>query len=136
MFRLEIAIIALWRENSWITQPAASSTSSTVRIGEYSSHSPGCFGRASSCGWLRERSMPIACAVMALPGPGADQSAITTEIASRTTVTTIDCHRKIVSENGITPVIGSRLLGRLAGLACSCAAEEDRPIAQVAPSPR
>ena len=49
---------------------------------------------------------------------------------------TADCHRKIVSENGITPVMGSRLLGRLAAFACSCAAEDDSPIAQVAPKPR
>jgi hypothetical protein len=34
-----------------------------------------------------------------------------------------DCHKKIVSENGMTPEIESRLLGRLAALACSCAAD-------------
>jgi len=59
-----------------------------------------------------------------------------TEITSKTAVITNDCHMKIVSVKGITPVIGSRLLGRLAAFACSCAAEEDRPIAQVAPSPK
>ena len=68
--------------------------------------------------------------------PGADQIAITTETTSKAAVTAIDCHRKIVSENGITPVIGSSDLGRLAGFACNCAAEEESPIAQVAPSPR
>ena len=80
--------------------------------------------------------MFMSCAVTAVSGPGADQIAITTETASSVAVMTIDCHRKIVSENGMTPVIGSRLLGKLAALACNCAADEDRPIAQVAPSPR
>ena len=36
----------------------------------------------------------------------------------------------------MTPVISSSDLGRLAGFACSCAAEELSPSAQVAPSPR
>ncbi len=58
------------------------------------------------------------------------------DTTSRTAVTTIDCQRKIVSEKGITPVIGSSAFGKLAGFACSCAAEEESPIAQVAPSPR
>ena len=49
---------------------------------------------------------------------------------------TMDCQRKIVSVNGITPVIGSSVLGRLAALAWSWAADELRPRAQVAPSPR
>ena len=56
----------------------------------------------------------MASAVTAVSGPGADQTAITTEIASSTTVMTTDCHKKMVSENGITPVIGRRLFGRLA----------------------
>ena len=48
----------------------------------------------------------------------------------------MDCHRKIVSEKGMTPVISSRGFGKLAGLACNWAADELRPSAQVAPSPR
>src|SRR5215468_10578533 len=111
-----------------MTQPAASKVSSTVRIGEYSSHSPGCFGGGNSCDALLETSMPIDCAVTAVAAPGADQIAMITEIISSTAVITIDCQRKIVSENGITPEMGSRLFGRLAGLACSCAADEERPM--------
>jgi len=84
----------------------------------------------------REASIPIASAVTAVLGPGADQIAMATETTSSTAVIKTDCHRKIVSENGMTPEIESRLLGRLAALACSCAADEDNPMAQVAPSPR
>src|SRR5262245_26053426 len=105
-------------------------------MGECSSHSPGCCGGGTVIASSRVALIPIASAVTALPGPGADHTAMTTEIASSTAVITIDCQRKIVSENGMTPVIGSRLLGRLAALACNCAADDDRPIAQVAPSPR
>src|SRR6476659_5269783 len=107
-----------------------------VNSGECSSHSPGWLGGGSSSWLLGVTSIPIASAVMALLGPGADQIAITTDTARRDAVMTADCHRKIVSENGMTPVIGSRLLGRLAAFAWSCAAEDDSPIAQVAPSPR
>ena len=59
-----------------------------------------------------------------------------TETTSSTAAIAIDCHRKIVSVNGSTPVIASSGLGRLPGLACNCAAEELSPMAQVAPSPR
>jgi hypothetical protein len=48
----------------------------------------------------------------------------------------MDCHRKIVSVNGITPVTWTRPGGMLAGFACSCAADDDKPIAQTAPNPR
>ncbi|CAM5607371.1 hypothetical protein RLIN73S_01754 [Rhodanobacter lindaniclasticus] len=37
---------------------------------------------------------------------------------------------------GSTPVIASNPGGMLAGFACNCAADEDCPIAQIAPSPR
>ncbi|MNC80401.1 hypothetical protein D3C75_1331810 [compost metagenome] len=47
-----------------------------------------------------------------------------------------DCQRKIVCVNGITPVIDRIDGGRLAGLACNCAADDDRPRAHTAPSPR
>jgi hypothetical protein len=63
---------------------------------------------------------------MALVAEGADQIAITVEITISTSARTIDCHRKIVSVKGITPVIASSVLGRLAALACSCAADELR----------
>ncbi len=49
---------------------------------------------------------------------------------------TPDCQRKMVSVNGITPVIARIDGGRLAGLACNCAADDDRPSAHTAPSPR
>ncbi len=54
----------------------------------------------------------------------------------RTAVSAADCHVKIVSLNGITPVIASSGFGMLAGFACNCAADEDKPIAHDAPSPR
>ena len=58
------------------------------------------------------------------------------ETTSSTRPIVIDCHRKMVSLNGSTPVICSNGSGRLAGLACNCAADELSPSAQVAPSPR
>ena len=42
----------------------------------------------------------------------------------------------MVSLNGITPVIGSNVLGILSGVACICAADELSPSAQVAPNPK
>src|SRR5262249_20121697 len=117
-------------------QPRASNASRMVRMGECSSHSPGCFGGATWIESSRETSIPMASAVTAVLGPGADQSAMTTEITSSAAVITTDCHKKNVSENGITPVMGNSDFGRLAAFACNCAADEDSPIAQVAPSPR
>ena len=67
---------------------------------------------------------------------GAVTQQISSETPISTAVSTIDCHRKIVSVKGSTPVISSRPGGIEAGLACSCAAEELRPIAHTAPSPR
>ena len=107
-----------------------------MRIGECSSHSPGCLGGATLIESSREVTIPIASAVTAVLGPGADQIAITIDTTRSTAVITIDCQRKIVSENGMTPVMDKRAFGRLAAFACSCAADEDNPIAQVAPSPR
>ncbi len=62
--------------------------------------------------------------------------AMITEVTISTIVTTMDCQRKMVSLKGMTPVIGRSDFGRLFALAWSCAAEEDRPIAQTAPRPR
>jgi hypothetical protein len=42
----------------------------------------------------------------------------------------------MVSVNGSTPVISTSPGGMLAGLACSCAADELSPIAHTAPRPR
>src|ERR1700730_5323534 len=107
-----------------------------VRIGECSSHSPGLVGGATLTASSLETSMPMASAVTAVAGPGADDIAMMTEITKSTAVITIDCHRKIVSENGRTPVIVSSGFGNVSALACNCAADDDSPIAQVAPSPR
>ena len=49
---------------------------------------------------------------------------------------TPDCHKKIVSVNGIMPVIDRIDGGKLAGLACNCAADDDSPSAHTAPRPR
>jgi hypothetical protein len=61
-------------------------------------------------------------------------------MAVDTTISTpaisIDCHRKIVWLNGMTPVMASRLGGRLAALAWSCAGAELSPSAQMALIPR
>ena len=121
--------------NSCHSQPPASATTIKVRIGLYSSHSPGRVGGAI-CSRGAATSSPIICAVTALLSEGADRCDSTIEITSRTAAISRDCHRKIVCENGMTPVMSRSGLGRLPGLACNCAAEELRPSAQVAPSPR
>ena len=103
--------------------------------GLYSSHSPGRCGRITS---VRGASTftSIACAVTAFCSEGAESCATTIDMTIRTTMITRDCQRKIVSENGMTPVICNSGLGRLAGFACSWAADELKPSAQVAPTPR
>ncbi|MNT90014.1 hypothetical protein D3C72_2308420 [compost metagenome] len=58
------------------------------------------------------------------------------EMTIRASSITPDCHRKIVCVKGITPVIDRIEGGRLAGLACNCAADDDRPNAHTAPRPR
>jgi hypothetical protein len=85
--------------------------------------------------WLATASSKASTVRAALP-VGAVSQQISSETRISTAVSTIDCHRKIVSVNGSTPVISSRPGGIEAGLACSCAAEELRPIAQTAPRPR
>src|ERR1700720_4420082 len=106
------------------------------RTGECASHSPGFVGGATLTASSLETSMPMASAVTAVAGPGADDIAMMTEISKSTAVITIDCHRKIVSENGMTPVIGNSGFGRLAAFACNCAADNASPIAHVRPDPR
>src|SRR5450432_3199750 len=75
-------------------------------------------------------------AVCACAASGADHQAMSTETVIRTAVNANDCHRKIVSVKGITPVIASSGLGMLAGFACNWAADDERPIAHEAPRPR
>ncbi|MNG32125.1 hypothetical protein D3C84_1180650 [compost metagenome] len=66
----EMALIAGLVENSWNSQPAASSTSAMVSSGLCSSHSPGRV-RGCNAGMLKLGSMPQAAASRALFGPGA-----------------------------------------------------------------
>lgn len=130
-----MAVITGLLANSLNSQPNASSESSTVSSGLYSSHSPGrvrrCSGSGSACAAPGNSS-----AVRALPAAGAVSQAISSETRISTEVSAIDCHRKMVSVNGRTPVISTSPGGMLAGLACSCAADELRPIAHTAPRPR
>ncbi|MNR06226.1 hypothetical protein D3C85_1222890 [compost metagenome] len=70
MFRPEMAVMAGLVENSWYSQPPARATSSRIRIGLYSSHSPGRV-RLGGGGRLKDGSTPQAWASRALPGPGA-----------------------------------------------------------------
>ena len=81
-------------------------------------------------------STPQSSALRALLGPGAVAYAITSETITSAANRTPDCQRKMVWVNGITPVIDRIDGGRLAGLACNCAAEDDSPSAHTAPSPR
>jgi hypothetical protein len=74
--------------------------------------------------------------VRALRSDGAVSQHTSSEAAIRQAVSAKDCHRKIVLVNGSTPVIASRPGGMLVGFACSCAADDDKPIAHTAPRPR
>ncbi len=102
--------------------------------GLYSSHSPGRV-RGGSVG-VEVSPTSKSRAVRAFASDGAVNQQISSDAAISTAVSTIDCHRKIVWLKGNTPVIASSPGGMLPGLACNCAADEDRPIAQIAPSPR
>ena len=67
---------------------------------------------------------------------GAEAHAITTLRAIRTAAITSDCQVRIVAPKSSTPVISSSSGGSDAGVACSCAADDDRPSAHTAPRPR
>lgn len=133
--RLAIAVTAGLLANSPNSQPNASSDSSTVSSGLYSSHSPGRV-RGGSDGAFASSTSTNSRAVRAASPPGAVIHATSSDTLIRIAVSAIDCHRKIVCENGSTPVISTSPGGMLAGLACSCAAEDDSPIAHTAPRPR
>ena len=60
---------------------------------------------------------------------------MTTVSAIRIAAIVSDCQVRMVSPKSRTPVIFSRSGGSDSAVACSCAAEEDRPSAQTAPSP-
>ncbi len=135
MLRFEIALTAPFVANSRPSQIAPSRTSSKLSSGLYSSHSPGRL-RVAAAGSTTRTSTSHSAARRACAPRGADHHAISIDTPINTVVSTIDCHRKIVSPNGITPVIFSSAGGRLAAFACSCAADEERPIAHDAPRPR
>lgn len=61
---------------------------------------------------------------------------MTSETTIKASSNTPDCQRKMVWVNGITPVIDRIDGGRLPGLACNCAADDESPRAQTAPRPR
>src|SRR4249919_397817 len=117
--------------NSLASQPKASSDSAMVSKGVFSSQSPGRAVRSVETGAGVSTGAPRTASPV-----GAVHHAIATDTAINTLVSAIDCHRKIVCENGNTPVIASNAGGMLAGLACNCAAEELNPIAHTAPRPR
>ncbi len=102
--------------------------------GLYSSHSPGRV-RGGNTG-VEVSPMSKSCAVRAFASDGAVVQQMRSDTTINTHVNTIDCHRKMVWLKGSTPVIASNPGGMLAGLACSCAADDDNPIAQIAPNPR
>ena len=132
-----MAIHGLFVMNSCASQPKPSAHSSSVSSGLRSNHSPGRRVAASAfTTGASVRSTPRSCAVTERSAPGADHSATAIDTTISTPAIAIDCHRKMVSVKGITPVMFRMLLGRLLALACSCAAEELRPSAQVAPMPR
>src|SRR6478672_11031181 len=131
----EIAVIHDFEVNSSIIHPSVSATMMTVSSGLYSSHSPG-RSRCGSAAVLISTSILMSCAVTARLPIGADDQAIATETINSTTNIAIDCHRKIVSVNGMMPTILNSAGGSDVGFACNCAAEDDRPSAHVAPRPR
>jgi hypothetical protein len=90
----------------------------------------------SSGGGRASAASGNASAVRTASPVGAVKYATASDTAINAAVSTIDCHSRIVCVNGSTPVIASRPGGMLAGLACSCAAEELSPKAHTAPRPR
>src|SRR5262245_33195117 len=100
-----------------------------LRMGLYSSHSPGRDGPlavVAACGC--NAAPGTSSTVRTLAPAGTVNHTMITVTMTSTAVSAIDCHRKIVCVNGSTPVIGSKPGGMLAGLACNCAADDDRPI--------
>ena len=102
--------------------------------GLYSSHSP---GRVRRAGVSDVASCCASCGAPRAASPtGAVHHAMAIDTAINTAVSAIDCHSRIVCENGRMPVIASNAGGMLAGFACNCAADELNPIAHTAPRPR
>ena len=102
---------------------------------EYSSHSPG-RARGGSGSTRSERSTSRSSAVRIAAPCGAEAHAIATLSTIRTAAMVSDCQVRIVAPKSSTPVISSSSGGSDAGVACSWAAEDERPSAQTAPRPR
>src|ERR1700754_352267 len=121
--------------NSCTSQPIPSNPTTTDSNGLYSSHSPG-RSRGGSFGVALFESTTNSLAVRAWAWLGAVSQHTMSEATIRQASNTCDCHRKIVCENGNTPVMANSPGGMLAGLACNWAADELRPSAHTAPRPR
>ena len=102
---------------------------------EYSSHSPG-RPRGGSGSTRSERSTSMSSAVRIAAPCGAEAQAIATLRAIRTAAIVSDCQVRIVAPKSSTPVISSSSGGSEAGVACNCAADDDKPSAQTEPRPR
>ncbi len=135
MLSPEIAASGLLDENSCQSQPRLKTTMRMVISGLYSSHSLGRWRGGSAASSICT-STPSFSAVTACTRAGAESHATAVETAIRMPQSSIDCQRKMVSVKGMTPVIARSGLGMLAAFDCSCAADELKPSAQVAPSPR
>ena len=72
--------------------------------------------------------MPSSSAVLAWFPTGAVREHTAAESAVTTTMVDPFCQVKMVCEKPMTPVIGSRFSGMLAGFAWSCAADEVIPV--------
>ena len=66
---------------------------------------------------------------------GAENHEITTVSTIRTAAIVSDCQVRMVSPKSRTPVIFSSSGGSDSAVACSWAADEEKPSAQTAPSP-
>ena len=105
-------------------------------MGDCSSHSPGCRGAATLIEFSREASIPMASAVTAVSGPGADPDGNGHRNYKKDRGDHHGLPKKNRLREGDDASNWQRLLGRLAAFACSCAADEESPIAHVAPRPK
>ncbi len=80
--------------------------------------------------------IPAISAVLALFALGVDKKHIVTDKAIRTTIMTKFCQVKIVSVNGIVPLILYNAGGIEDFVVINRAGAEERPKAQILPSPR
>ena len=132
--RLEITLRNGLVTNCETSHPAVSKPMSIGRMGLYSSHSPG-RSRVEAGSGVSSRSTPSSVAVRMASPLGAERCAITVVRAIRMAHVSSDCQVKMVLPKSRTPVTSSRAGGSDAAVACSCAAEDDKPRAQTAPRP-